>query len=422
MSNEQDQTPGPHSPASALRRAQWRMVGAVMLCYLFYYTGRHNFAWAGPGIIEEFGITKEKLGWASAGMLWAYGLGQLINGNLADRYGARVMMALGAVLSVAMNWATSFAPTFAALVVLWSLNGYCQSLGWAPGSRLLSNWWPTRERGKAFGFYTFAAACSSILIFYLAIIILRQEWDWRWLMRLPVLLLLLAAIAFYFIARERPEDMGFKPIETDGVQPAHGRGLAENTRSRYRHVFGNRRFMIACIAIGFENVARYGLLVWTPIHYLGAGWKDDPNTWTILGLPAGMALGAVFFGQLSDRVFRSNRSRPIAISMGLAGIVAALIWAVPEPSFGVALILMVLAGFLVYGPQALFWPLSPDLLGTQRAGTGVGVMNSCAYLFAGLGEPFIGRMIDSTGDTSVVFILTAIFCWASAAIVLFVRR
>jgi len=422
MSNEQDPTPGTDAPVSGFRRAQWRMVGAVMLCYLFYYTGRHNFGWAGPGIIEEFGITNKQFGWASAGMLWAYGIGQLINGNLADRYGARVMMTLGAVLSVGMNWATSMAPTFAALVVLWSLNGYCQSLGWAPGSRLLSNWWGRRDRGKAFGFYTFAAACSSILTFFLAIVILDRGLDWRWLMRLPVLLLLLAAVAFFFIARERPEDMGFKAIEEDDAPSVQSQNLSVSSRARYRHVFGNPRFMIACVAIGFQNVARYGLLVWTPIHFFGQSWKDDASRWTILALPIGMALGALFFGQLSDRVFHSNRSRPIAIAMILAGIFSALIWALPEPSIGVVVTLMMLAGFLVYGPQAAFWPLCPDLLGKQCAGTGVGVMNSIAYLFAGLGEPLIGHMIDTTGDTSVVFLMTAIFCWMSATIVLFVRR
>ena len=49
-------------------------------------------------------------------------------------------------------------------------------------------------------------------------------------------------------------------------------------------------------------------------------------------------------------------------------------------------------------------------------------MNSCAYLFAGLGEPLIGWMIDTSGDTASVFIVTAVACWCGAVIVLFVRR
>lgn len=310
----------------------------------------------------------------------------------------------------------------AALVVLWALNGYCQSLGFAPGSRLISNWWPRRERGKAFGFYIFAAGCSTILTFLLSIILLENGPDWRWLMRLPVLLLLVAAIAFFFIVREKPEDLGFAPLEEGQPQSTNS---AESGRlgHRYRHVFRNGRFLVACLAIGFQSVARYGLLVWTPVHYLGKSWKkDDGTAWIALALPVGMALGALFFGQLSDRVFRSNRSRPIALSMTLAGIVAASMWFMPDASPGLSLVLMFLAGFFVYGPASSFWAMCPDLLGRSFAGTGVGVMNSFAYLMAGMAEPIIGAMIDVTGDTAAVFGLTAIVSWACAVIVLFVRR
>jgi OPA family glycerol-3-phosphate transporter-like MFS transporter len=49
-------------------------------------------------------------------------------------------------------------------------------------------------------------------------------------------------------------------------------------------------------------------------------------------------------------------------------------------------------------------------------------MNASAYLFAGLGEPLIGRMIDTSGDTGIVFVVVAIACLAGAVISLFIRR
>ena len=42
--------------------------------------------------------------------------------------------------------------------------------------------------------------------------------------------------------------------------------------------------------------------------------------------------------------------------------------------------MLCLTGFFTYGPQAAFWALSPDLLGAQRSGTGVGIMNFFAFL------------------------------------------
>ena len=407
--------------SSQFRKYQWKMLFAAMFCYLFYYTGRQNFGWAIQGMALEFNVTKQQIGWAGAALLWAYGIGQFINGNLADKYGARRMMAIGGLFSVFLNWGISFATAYWMIVIFWAFNGFAQSLGWAPGSRLIANWWGVKERGKAFGFYVFAAGCSSILIYLLSIIILHvYELDWQWLFRLPVLLLLLGCIIFYFVARDKPEDAGFDPLkeDTESVGPQ----VMERSIDRYKNVLRNKKFILACISIGFQNMARYGLLVWVPLYYLGSKLQDSSNLWIALALPVGMALGAIFFGQLSDRVFRSNRSKPIALSMGLAGLVILILYLVPKENILGGLILLFAAGFLVYGPRSCFWPLSPDLLGVKRSGTGVGVMNAFASVFAGAGEPFIGYMVDATSQQNIVFVVTAVMCFCSAMIILFVRH
>ena len=49
-------------------------------------------------------------------------------------------------------------------------------------------------------------------------------------------------------------------------------------------------------------------------------------------------------------------------------------------------------------------------------------MNFFAYLFAGLGEPLIGKVMDSSGTTSVIFLLVAMASGASAVTASFIRR
>lgn len=49
-------------------------------------------------------------------------------------------------------------------------------------------------------------------------------------------------------------------------------------------------------------------------------------------------------------------------------------------------------------------------------------MNFFSYLFAGLGEPLIGRILDKSGDTSEVFVVVMGACIASAIVALFVKR
>ena len=422
--------------AQQFRVAEWRMLLATMFCYLFYYTGRQTFGFAIPGIHEEMGISMKTLGVVSAVLLWAYGLGQAINGNLGDKFGGRRLMSLGAVLSCGLNWIVSFGTNFTSLIVPLAANGYVQSMGWAPGSRVLSNWWSHRERGKVYGLYVFAAGMSSVLAFTTSTLILEFELGWRWIFRLPVLLLLVGGITYYMIVRDRPEDLGFPPLteaeddpvlgaESTGADdslPASGGDLGESSRQRYLHVLTNGRFLFASVAIGFQNMARYGLLVWVPVHFLGEDWKHSDTKWISIALPIGMALGAMTNGWLSDRLFHSKRSPVIVLFMTLAAISSLGMFFLPTDNpAGIAVLF--LAGFFAYGPQSAFWALCPDLLGRARAGTGTGIMNTFAYAFAGLGEILIGWLMDETNhNTSLVFVVVAVACVCSALVALPIRR
>lgn len=421
---------------AGFRAAQWRILLATMFCYLFFYTGRQTFGFAILGIEEELGLSKATLGWASAAMLWSYGLGQAINGNLGDRFGGRRMMSLGAVMSCGLNWVVSFGSSLWHLMVPWAANGYAQSMGWAPGSRVLSNWWRCHERGKIYGLYVFAAGLSSVLAFTTSTIILDLDLGWRWIFRLPVLLLLVGGLGYFVVVRDRPQELGFAPLDDEDQNlesvlkgkasaPAHPQAEPESETdsswSRYRHVLRNRRFLIASLAIGFQSMARYGLLIWVPVHFLGTNWKNSDTKWISIALPIGMAFGALASGWISDRLFHSNRSRVIVLFMILAAISSLGMFFLPKDS-PVGIAVLFLTGFFAYGPQSAFWALCPDLLGRKRAGTGTGIMNTCAYLFAGFGEPLIGWIIEVTDQTRLVFLVVAVACIFSALIAPFIRR
>jgi MFS transporter, OPA family, glycerol-3-phosphate transporter len=417
--------------AKTFRRAQWRMLLATMFCYLFFYTGRQTFGFAIPGIQAEFGVSKAALGWASAALLWSYAVGQAINGNLGDKFGGRRVMSAGAILSFIMNWVTSLSTGIVSLSIFWGINGYFQAMGWAPGSRLLSNWWGRHERGTVYGLYTFAAGLASILSFVCSLIVVGYfHLDWRWIFRVPVVLLLLGGVAFYLIAREKPEDMGFASPHDDAVDDASQIEAAaadsESSFARYRAVLSNWRLLVAGLAIGFQNAARYGLLVWVPVHFLGADWSKadagliDPR-WISIALPVGMAMGAVTNGWVSDKIFNSARYAAIVLYMGLAAITALYMYTIPTSAVYQGMTVLFLCGFFVYGPQSSFWALCPDLVGHKRAGTATGVMNFCAYLFAGLGEPIIGHFMDGH-PTSVVFLVVSACAAGSAVVAMFIRR
>lgn len=427
-------------PASAeerrhVRRLQWRMLLTTMFCYLFYYTGRQSFGFAIPGIEAELGLSKTELGAVSTALLWSYAVGQAVNGNLADRFGGRRLVGLGAGLSCALNWMVSFAGGFAGLIVPWGLNGFAQSMGWAPGSRVLASWWGPAERGRAYGFYVFAAGMSSVLTYALAGLVLESGLGWRWIFRLPVLLMLAGGIAYYLLVRDHPRQLGVTlPDEENppAVAAIAQRSSAssddnlpvnETSWQRYRAALADRRFLAGCVAIGFQSLARYGLLIWVPVYFLGKEWKSDSGgRWINLALPIGMALGALASGKLADTWFRRRRWLLICLSLTAASLTSLGMFLLPQGHAG-GIPLLFLCGFFAYGPQSAFWALCPDLLGGRRAGTGTGVMNTFAYLFAGIGEPLIGYVIENNSAGPVlVFPIVAVSCLLGALISPWIRR
>ncbi|WP_233164676.1 MFS transporter [Pedobacter sp. ASV28] len=388
---------------------KWTMLLLTMVCYLFFYTGRHNFGWAAPGLSAELKLSYSFVGWISFAMLIGYALGQLINGNLADKFSPRFMVIIGAYLSIATNIAISFSNNAYVILCLWGINGYFQSMAWAPGGKIISNWWNQEERGKAFGFYTMSAGLSSVITYTLSIVLLQQGYEWRMLFRLPVLFLLVASTLFFLFIKDKPD----KNVEIDNDKLP-----ALSWFQRYKKVLGHKKFLLICISLGFESMARYGLIFWVPIHYLGANWKQQPQSvWITFFLPLGMAIGALTFGWLSDSLFKGDRILAIRIGMLTSFFLAIAMYFVAKEHFVLSALLMLSAGFFVYGPQGCFWPLSPDLLGSKLTGTGIGLMNMFGYLFAALGEPIIGKIIDVSGSTHTIFLIVAVACLFSAMVI-----
>ncbi len=407
---------------TSFHRARIRTLVVVMFCYLFYYTGRQNFGFAIPGISEELGLTKAALGWCSTALLWSYAIGQAINGPLADRFGGRRLMSLGGLLSFVMNVITSFAGSLAGVLVPWAGNGFVQSMGWAPGSRILSNWWGRAHRGRVYGAYVFAAGMSSVVTYVMAATVV--DLGWRWIFRGPVILMLLGCVTFWLLVREKPSDEGHSDVLEEANPLTDGADSTAdemNWWQRYRCGFRCVPFLFGCAAIGFQNLARYGLLVWVPVHFLGDNWKNSDEKWISIALPIGMAVGAVSAGWLSDRLFGGRRAIPVVLFLGIASCCAMGMSFLDRGSM-LALPLLFLTGFFVYGPQSAFWALCPDLLGKKLAGTGTGMMNFFAYLFAGLGEPLIGYLIETNHSTHMVFPVVSVACLIGALLMSFLCK
>ena len=140
----------------------------------------------------------------------------------------------------------------------WGLNGFAQSMGWAPGSRVLSNWWPRHKRGRAYGFYVFAAGMSSVLTYASGDGRARAGLGWRWIFRLPVLLCSRRR-GVLLLVRDHPRDAGSRSAAgcRRRISDRRPRIIARRTFSRtLRARCLSNSLPRGMLAIGFQSLAR----------------------------------------------------------------------------------------------------------------------------------------------------------------------
>ena len=69
--------------------ARIRQVGAMLFVYAIYYVCRLAFSASKKGMIEEGAYTPAEIGYVGSSMLFAYAIGKVVNGFIADRRKSR---------------------------------------------------------------------------------------------------------------------------------------------------------------------------------------------------------------------------------------------------------------------------------------------------------------------------------------------
>ena len=327
------------------RSKRWQMLILGACTYGTLYTGRQNFGVAATALRNELHLTSIQIGIASGSMLISYALGSLVSGYMADRFRARWLVSIGAVLSFLLNWRISFATDYTEVLVPWVFNGLVQAFGWVPCSRLITSWWPEEKRATIFGTILFSNGLSSVATYGLSLWSL-DHFGWRFVFRLPVITILPAIAVFALFARQR-SDCGATPIRSCAS--------ASISQTDPLSLVKNWRFLLFCGSFGCESVARYGLLLWVPIHLLGRDWQDTgQGKQLIMLLPLGRHGHRSFIHRIfSDKIFRKNRVYTIILEMLLSTVMVVGLSYAAKVSFWAFGTVLLLAGFNVYGPQAV---------------------------------------------------------------------
>lgn len=108
------------------------------LVYFSSYLGRLNYSSAMSSIMLDGILTRSQAGAISMAYFFAYGIGQLCNGILGDRWKPENMVFFGLSGVGVVNCLMGFAGRFPEMIMLWGINGYLQAMIWPPLIRIFA--------------------------------------------------------------------------------------------------------------------------------------------------------------------------------------------------------------------------------------------------------------------------------------------
>ena len=388
---------------------KWRVLLAFAVFYLFAYFGRFSLYPLGPLVKEDLALSNVEIAVIWAMLFWGFALGDVLHGRLAEAFGLRLWVMVGAVLTAVFNWATSYATSSLTMAIPLGMAGFVNAACWAPAMSMISQWWPRSRRGVALGIVGTASGGAMLVMWALSGWV-GAEFGWRTAFRYLPIISAVLGIGFFFLVRDRPADLGLPEyVEEDevsaapeAVDPERLRGLGP-----YWWLLTNSRFLLACHVKGLENVVRYGLTTWVAIYYSEVGGLSIETTvFVTVLLPVGYLIAPPLSGFISDFFLRSQR-RPLVISSCVASAAIIAVIALVPPSNEILGAMLLLTGGLAMGMSPMS-TVSVDMGGRRMAGTASGILDAHGYLYAGAQALVFGAVLDMTGSPwPIVFLAMA---------------
>ncbi len=251
-----------------------------------------------PELMREFQLSTSRAGFLTSVTLIAAAFGGILFGIVADRAGRRfTLMATIAMYSV-FTAACGFSQSVLQLAVFRALLGLGMGGQWAAGAALVAETWSAEHRGKALGFMQSGYAIGYALAALAAAIVLPR-WGWRAVFFVG----LLPAFLTLWIRHSVAES----PLWTARqIQPAStSAAVTWEFAKSYR-----RMILITLLMNSAALFAWWGLFSWIPTYLAlpvaagGRGLSIAASSVWIVVMQAGMWLGYVTFGFLSDAVGR----------------------------------------------------------------------------------------------------------------------
>ena len=405
----------------------WRIIISSMIGYAIFYFVRKNFSFAMPALGDAYGISNTSFGIILTLVGLIYGVSKFVNGIFADRTNARWHLAIALAICAGLNFMFGWSDSISTMItgstqgaefvdtmvivmaVLLVLNNIFQGAGFPPCNHLLAHWVPSSELATKSAIWNTSHSIGAGFVSILCGYLISSTGDWHYCFTVPAWIAVFGVVFIIITLRDTPSSVGLPELE--GTKTS----LDENDSPEafrafiMKMVFKNPIIWILSFTALFVYIVRFAILDWGPTFLQKRENPLSPELtgWVLAIFEISGCLGMLCAGYISDKFFGGKSQRVCVVEMFLVAICLVVLQFMPDSAHPIfVLILLALAGFFLYGPQALLAVTGIKQATKKAASTSVGVIGFVSYLsviFTGWG---LGWFSDKFG-WDYLFILMA---------------
>ena len=126
----------------------------IWFIYLINYFDRISVLTFLPFIQKDLTLSAVQIGWLGSIFFFGYSLAQFLAGYLADKIGPKKTMNIAVWVFTIVTGLTGFVQSFWQFIVLRLGLAVGEGQHFAPSLRMIANWFPRDEKGRASGFFS----------------------------------------------------------------------------------------------------------------------------------------------------------------------------------------------------------------------------------------------------------------------------
>ncbi len=416
----------PEFEAQTYKKAIWRLMPFLFMCYVFAYVDRVNVGFAALSMKKDLGMTDSVFGNGSGIFFWGYLLFQVPCNMALKRIGAKRW--LGPIMMV---WAFVSACTMF-IHGAWDFYGIRFLLGivesgFFPGVILyLTFWFNGRYRAQMVAVFMTAIPISAFIFGPISAWLMAHLDNvgglhgWQWLFALEAVPSFLAGLASLIFLDDSPESATWlseseRTLICSRLQEDedHKKAAFGEQPSFKQAMFKPAVWLFSLIYFG-SVAGNYGMQFWLPQIIKNTLTKNLTSIGYYSMIPWGVTVIAmVLIGRHSDQT--GERCYHIAIPVALGGLGLA-ISVIPGISGALGLVALSMACAGVVAASSSFWSLPTLYLSGTAAAAGIALINSVGNLGGWAGPYIIGFLNDKFHNMSAAMITLAGLCWLSAIV------